>query len=88
MLKTCHNFLQNDKILDWSVLKAFADNKINGTEKLKLFWEEQEKIVAKGQNAGYQHRKCWLQAFFPFPTMFSEGFLYRVVKSHYCVVKS
>ena len=74
MLKTCHNFLQNDKILDWSVLKAFADNKINGTEKLKLFWEEQEKIVAKGQmlvtsieNAGYKHfflfRQCFQKAF-------------------------
>ena len=31
-----------------------------------------ENIVGKGENAGYQH-------FFPFPTMFSKGFLYRVI---------
>ena len=30
------NFLPHKKILDWSYLKAFADDKINVTEKLKL----------------------------------------------------
>ena len=30
------NSLPNDKILDWSKLKAFADDKINITEKLKF----------------------------------------------------
>ena len=29
------NSLPNDKTFDWSKLKAFADNKINVTEKLK-----------------------------------------------------
>ena len=38
-------------------------------------------IVGKGENADYQH-------FSPFPTMFSKGFLPRVVKSGDCVVKS
>ena len=33
------NSLPNDKILDWSKLKAFADNKINVTEKLKFVLE-------------------------------------------------
>ena len=33
-------------------------------------------------------RKCWLPVFCPFPTMFSKGQLFRVVKSHDCVVKS
>ena len=33
-------------------------------------------------------RKCWLPAFSPFPTMFSKGFLYTVIKSLNCVVKS
>ena len=36
-----------------------------------------EDIVRKGENAGYQH-------FSPFPTMFTKGFLYRVVKSRDC----
>ena len=36
----------------------------------------------------WKRRKCWLPAFFSFPTMFSKGFLYRVVKSQDCVVKS
>ena len=33
------NSFPNDNILDWSKLKAFADGKINLTEKLNLFWE-------------------------------------------------
>ena len=28
-----------------------------------------------------KRRKCWLPAFSPFPTMFSKGFFFRVVKS-------
>ena len=32
-------------------------------------------------------RKCWIPAFSPFPTMFSKGFLYMVVKSCDCVLK-
>ena len=39
-----------------------------------------ENIAGKGENAGYQH-------FSPFPTMFSKGFFFRVVKSWDCVVK-
>ena len=30
------NSLPNDKLLDWSKLKAFADDKINVIEKLKF----------------------------------------------------
>ena len=30
------NCLPNDKIIDWSKLKAFADDNINITEKLKF----------------------------------------------------
>ena len=30
------NWLPNDKILNWSKLKAFADHKINVTEKFKF----------------------------------------------------
>ena len=33
------NSLPNNNVLDESRLIAFADNKMNMTEKLKLFWE-------------------------------------------------
>ena len=49
------NTLPNDKILDGSKFKAFADNKISLTEKLKLVLRRVENIVGKGENAGYQH---------------------------------
>ena len=64
----------DDKILDKSKLKGFADDKINATQKLKLVLGRLENIVGKGENAG-------LPAFSPFPTTFSKGFLYRVLKS-------
>ena len=49
------NCLPNDKILDCSKLKAFADDKINVTQKLKVSLESVENIVGKAENAGYQH---------------------------------
>ena len=74
------NPLPDDKILDWSKLKAFADNKIGVTFKQKFSLGCVENIVGK-------RRKCWLPAFSPCPTMFSKGFFLRVVKSWECVVK-
>ena len=47
------NSLPNDKILDWSKLKAFADDKINVAEKLSFVLGRVENIVEKGENAGY-----------------------------------
>ena len=41
------NSLANDNILDWSKLKAFADDKINMTYKLKFVSERTENIVFK-----------------------------------------
>ena len=58
------NSLPNNKILDWSKLKAFADDKINVTEKLKFLLERVENIVRIEENAGNQH-------FLLFPTTFS-----------------
>ena len=49
------NLYQTTNFLDWSKLKAFADNKINATL-LQIFvlgWVGN--IVGKGENAGYQH---------------------------------
>ena len=73
--------LPNNKILDHSKLKAFADDKINVTAKQKFVLGRVENIVGEGKNAGYQH-------FSPFPTMISKGFYFKVVKCLDCVVKS
>ena len=66
------NFLPNDKMLDWSKLKAFAEDKINVNERLKFGLGEVENIVAKGENAGYLHILLFI-------TMFSKGFFSRLV---------
>ena len=72
--------LHNDKIQDWSKLKAPADNKINANEKSKFVSQRVENCTKR--------RKCWLSAFSPFPTMFSKGLSVRVVESRHCVVMS
>ena len=74
------NLYQKDKILEWSKLKAFLDDKINVTEKMKFVLVGVENISRK--------EKMLVTSIFSFPTMFSEGFLYKVVKSRDCVVKS
>ena len=66
--------LPNNKTLGQSKLIAFADAKINVAEKIKFVLGRVENIV-------------WLPAFSPFPTIFSKGFFYRVVKSQDCLVK-
>ena len=41
--------------VDWTRLKAFAENKLNaGKIKISVF-EREENIVGKGENAGHQH---------------------------------
>ena len=64
------NSLPNDKFVDWSKLKAFADDKINVSEKLKFVVGWVEKHCGK-------RRKCWLPAFYPFPTMFLKDFFFK-----------
>ena len=66
------NSLPNDKCLDRSKLKAFADDKLIVAEKLKFVLGRVENIVGKGENAG-------LQPFSPFPTVFSKAFFFRVI---------
>ena len=74
------NFLPNDKILDWSKLKAFADDIFKGTEIIVFVFDSVENIVGKGENAGYHH-------FLLFPQNFQKASLIlRVVKSRDCVV--
>ena len=78
------NPLPDDKILGLPKLKAFADDKLNVTQNIKVVFHRIEKHCGK-------RRKCWLPAFSSFPTMFSEGFFScrasKVVSRH-CVVKS
>ena len=76
---TCIKCLPNSNILDQPKSKAFADAKTNWLKNSNLFWER--------KHCG-KKRKCWLPAFFPFPTMFSKGFLPWVVKSRDFEVKS
>ena len=45
------NALPNDKILDWSKLKAFVDDQL----KVARIMISVQNIVGKGENAGYQH---------------------------------
>ena len=47
--------MPNDKILDVTKLKAFADDKINIAQMMTSVYDSVENIVGKGENAGYQH---------------------------------
>ena len=73
--------LPNDKILDATKLKAFADDKINLVQLMISVFDRVENIVGKGENAGYQH-------FLLFPQCFQKTSFLGVVKSQDCVVKS
>ena len=63
MFFTLFNSLLNDKFLDWSRLKAFANDKINVTKKLKFVLGRVENIIGKGENAGNQHFLLFPQCF-------------------------
>ena len=65
------NSLRNNNILDWSKFKAFADNKINVTYKLKFVSERIENILGKGENVGNQHFTDY-QHFLLFPKCFQK----------------
>ena len=74
------NPLPNNKVLDWSIFTAFAEDKSNMNQKLNFILGRVEKHCGK-------RRKCWLPAFSSFPTMFSKGFFPSVIKSPDYVVK-
>ena len=52
-----------DKFLDWSKLKAFADNISNMAEKLIFVFGRVENFVGEGENAIYQHFLLFSQCF-------------------------
>ena len=64
------NSLLSDIFLDWSKLRAFANNKMNVNKNLKFVLERVENIVEKGENAGYQH-------FLLFPQCFQKAFFFQ-----------
>ena len=69
-----HHFtLANNKFLDWSKFKAFADDKLTMAEKLKFVLGRVENIVGKGENAFYQH-------FLLFSLSFQEASIWRSLK--------
>ena len=66
------NSLPNNKILEWYVLKAFADDKLNEIERLRFVLRWVENMVEKGENAGFQH-------FLLFPLCFQNASFLGVV---------
>ena len=58
----------SNRLLDWSKLKAYADDKLNVTKKFKFLFGRVQNIVGKGENASYQHlllfTQCFQQPFF------------------------
>ena len=73
------NSLTHSKILDWSKLKALANDKLNFAKMMIIF--DREKIIVE------KTRKCCLPAFSPFFRMFSKSYFLRVVNSLDCMVK-
>ena len=73
--------LPNNKILEGTRLKAFADGKLNVARMTISLYDRVENTVGKGENAG-------LPAFSPFPTVFSKAFFFGVVQSRGWVVRS
>ena len=57
------NSLSNEKILDQTNLKDFADNKIRVTYVMDFVMGRVENIVVKGENAGHQHFLLFQQCF-------------------------
>ena len=63
------NPLPENKISDQSKLKAFADDKLNVTQNIKVVFHRTENMVGKEENDGYQQfllfSECFQTGFFP-----------------------
>ena len=72
------NSSPNDKILDVSKLKAFADDKMNVARIMIPVFDRVENIVVKGENAGYQHFLLFPQCFqkVPFTVLLKVGIVW------------
>ena len=67
------NPLPDNKFLGLSKLKAFADNKLNVTQNVKVVFHRLENIVGKEENAGQQY-------FLLFPQCFQKAFSFSSSK--------
>ena len=67
------NAVPNDKILDWSKLNAFADDKINVAEQFKFVFGGVENIVLTEENAGYQSLQTKISEFMKMAESFLKG---------------
>ena len=65
--KSFFNSLPNIKNFDVTKLKAFADDRINEAHMIIFSVDGVEKIVGKGENAGYQHFLLFPQCFLRLP---------------------
>ena len=72
--------LPNEKKMDMTKLKAFADDNLNIAKMTISLFDKVENTVGK-------RRKCLLPACHLL-TVFSKAFFIRVVKSRDCVVKN
>ena len=70
----------DEKNLDTTKLKAFADHKLNIIKMVISLFDRVEII--------WEKRKMLVTSIFSFSTLFSKAFFFRVVKSLDCVVKS
>ena len=62
-MQSFFNPLSDDKIVDLSNLKTFADDYLYMNQKLKFALGRVENIVGKGENAGNQHFLLFPQCF-------------------------
>ena len=72
------NPLPNNKILEVTKLKAFADEKLNFAKMMIALFDKIENTMRKGENAGDQH-------FLLFPRCFSQLSSLDSLKSRDCV---
>ena len=57
------NSLPNDKIVDSSKLRAFADNEMIVTQKLNFALGREENVLEKGENVDFEHFLLFPQCF-------------------------
>ena len=74
------NSLPNNKNLDLSKSKDFADDKINVSQNINCVLGRAENIVGKGENAGYQHflllPQCFQKISFSFSGLLKVGIVW------------
>ena len=63
-------------------IQSICRRQINSDSKFEIY------VGKSSKQCGEKRRKCWLPAFSPFPTMFSEAFFSSDVKSRNCVAKN